>query len=223
MTDERDERNPWDPPAEGSQPPPGQPVEPGGWQSDQAGYGQQQPYTQPPQYGQQQPYGQQPQYPPPPPYGQQPPPYGQQPPPYGQQPPPYGQQLPAHGYPAPAGPYSQPYYGPSTSGKATTVLVLGIVSLVLSFGCIGFITAIVALVMAPGAVREIRGSAGQLTGEGQVKVGRILSWVALGITALWVVGVVVFLTLAASSGHTTVHSPASPVRTNATAPVHVAA
>ena len=129
MTDEPDQRDPWGPPAEGAPP-------------------QQRPEQQPP-------------YPPPPPYGQAPPApygysapagaYGQSPPQYPPPPPPYGQSPASYGYPAPTGAYGpQPYYGPTTSGKATTVLVLGIVSLVLMFSCIGFIPAIVALVLAPG-------------------------------------------------------------------------
>ena len=55
---------------------------------------------------------------------------------------------------------------PSTSGKATTVMVLGIVSLVLMVSCgLGFIPAVIALVMAPGAGREIEASGGGCRGE----------------------------------------------------------
>ena len=114
---------------------------------------------------------------PPPAYGQQP---GWGPPPaYGQQPA-YGQH-PAYG--------SAPGYGPPpggpTSSKATTVMVLGIVSLVLMVFCgLGFIPAIIALVMAGGAGREIAGSGGALGGAGQIKAGRIMAWVTLGISAL---------------------------------------
>jgi hypothetical protein len=187
-----DTGDPWGTPPEERPPseehagerPPAQPGEPG-WGQPAPEQPGQPPYGQQPA---QPPYGQQPAQPP---YGQQP--YGQQP--YGQQPgqPPYGQQPyappPGYGYgqqpPYPA----QPYYGPQTSGRATTVLVLGIVSLVLLFSCIGFIPAIIALVLARGAQQEIAGSGGRLTGEGQVKAGRIMSWITIGITAL---GLVVF-------------------------------
>ncbi len=133
-----------------------------------------QPYAQQP-YGQQ-PYGQQP-------YGQQQ--YGQ--PGYGQQP--SGQQ----GYPPQA--YSQQAYsqqgyaptGPATAGRATAVLITGIASLVLLFSCIGFIPAIVALVLAPGAEREIHASQGRLTGLGQVRAGKICSWITIGVTVLGLV------------------------------------
>jgi len=84
------------------------------------------------------------------------------------------------------------------------VLVLGIVSLVMMFTCgLGFVTAIVALVMAPGAKREIAESGGRLTGESQVRTGSILSWVTLGLTALAVIALVVVVVVAISVGDTT--------------------
>ncbi|KQX67034.1 DUF4190 domain-containing protein [Angustibacter sp. Root456] len=137
----------------------------------------QQPYGQPqqPQYGQPQ-FGQPQQ----PQYGQ--PQYGQ--PQYGQpqpQQPQYGQQQ-----------YGQPGYavgptGPATAGRATAVLITGIASLVLLFSCIGFIPAIVALVLAPGAEREINASQGRLTGLGQVRAGKICSWITIGVTVLFLI------------------------------------
>ena len=112
------------------------------------------------------------------------------------------------GQPAPPGPYGQPSYGPygpyggppvATSSKATTVMVLGIVSLVMLFTCgLGFVTAVIALVMAPGARREIAASGGRLTGESQVRTGTILSWVTLGLTALAVVALAVVIGVAIS-------------------------
>jgi hypothetical protein len=88
---------------------------------------------------------------------------------------------------------------PQTAGRATTVLVLGIVSLVMMFTCgLGFVTAIIALVMAPGAKREIAESGGRLTGESQVRTGSILSWVTLGLTALAVIVFAVVLGFAIS-------------------------
>ena len=214
MTDESDQRNPWDPPADESQPPVAPPAQPGTWQSDEHGYGQQQPA----QYGQ-------PPYPGQPPYAPQPPPYGQ--PAYGQQPPyappPYGQSPASYGYPAPTGASGpQPYSGPTTSGKATTVMVLGIVSLVLMVMCgLGFIMAIVALVMAPGAQREIAESGGRLTGEGQVKAGKIMSWITIGLSALGVVIFAIVIAVAVSSENSSTDPPATGVRTNATSPGHL--
>jgi hypothetical protein len=97
------------------------------------------------------------------------------------------------------------------------VLVLGILSLVLSFGCIGFALAIVALVMAPGAAREIRDSGGQLTGEGQLKAGKIMSWISLGLAAVGIVIFIVIVIATVASDTSSGDSPESPVRTNATA------
>lgn len=123
---------------------------------------------------------------------------GYPPPAYGQQgygyPPGYGQQ----GYGYPSG------YGPQTSSKATTVMVLGIVSLVTLFTClIGFIPAIIALAMAGGAEREIAESGGALQGEGQVRAGRIMSWITLGLTALGIVGLIALIAIGATTSDST--------------------
>ena len=182
----------------GQQPGYGSPYAPPqqGQQAHGQPYGQQQGYGQQP-YGQdQQAYGQ-------PPYGAagygaagaagasayaQQPAYGQQPSydqgAYGQQPA-YAQQgYPQQGYPQGYAPVAP------TSGRATTVLVLGIVSLVLLLSCIGFIPAIVALCLAPGARREILDSGGATGGLGQVRAGVICSWVTIGLTVLAVLGFV---------------------------------
>jgi hypothetical protein len=139
----------------------------------------------PPDFGKppapQQPY-------PPQPYPQQPYPYPQQP--YGH---PYG------GYPSPYG-LSVPPSAP-TSGKATTVLVLGVASLLLMFMCgIGLVTAIVALVLAPGAKREIRQSEGRLTGLGMVQGGVVCSWITIGLVVLIAAVIVLVLAIGASFG-----------------------
>jgi hypothetical protein len=141
--------------------------------------GQQPPHADPyappadPRPPHQQPYPQQP-------YGQQPP-HGQ---PYQQQP----------GYGAQAGGYAPA--GPTTSSKATAVLVLGISSLILLSACgIGLITGVIALAMAPGAKREIRDSQGRLTGLGLVQGGVITSWISVGLAALGL-GVLVIVLLA---------------------------
>jgi hypothetical protein len=139
----------------------------------------------PPDFGKppapQQPY-------PPQPYPQQPYPYPQQP--YGQ---PYG------GYPAA---YGLPVLRSApTSGKATTVLVLGVASLLLMFMCgIGLITAIVALVLAPGAKREIQQSEGRLTGLGMVSGGVVCSWITIGLIVLIAAVIVLVLAIGASFG-----------------------
>jgi hypothetical protein len=76
--------------------------------------------------------------------------------------------------------------------------VLGIVSLVLMFTCgLGFIPAIIALTMAGGAEREIAESGGALDGLSQVKAGRIMSWITIGLTALALVAIILFAVVVA--------------------------
>jgi len=135
---------------------------------------------------------------------------GQQGPPPGYGPPAYGP--PGYG-PAGYGPPVPGYRGaggwgavPATSGRATTVMVLGIASLVTFFLLcgVGIIPAIIALVLARGADREIAASAGALLGAGQVRAGRIMSWVTVGLTALAVliiVGVIIAIAAADSESY----------------------
>lgn len=132
-------------------------------------------------------------YPPPPPPGQgdpnQPPP---QQPPGGYTPPPtpppaqpaYGGQ-PAYGAPAPA--------GPQTAGKATTSLVLGIVSL---FLC-GLLSGIPAIFLGISARKDIRQSNGRLTGDGLAMGGVVTGIIG---TLLSIVGIVFFIIAIAAGG-----------------------
>jgi len=150
--------------------PPGQPAP---WEQQAWGAPQQQPQQPQPQ----QPYPQQ--------YGQ--PQYGQ---------PPYGQQQYPGGYPAYGG-----YPVQQTSSKAGTVQVLGIVSLVMFFVVcgLGFIPAVIALAMAPGAKREIEASGGALGGSGQLRAGTIMAWITLGLTALGLIILIAVIALAVSA------------------------
>ena len=156
--------------------PPGQPAS---WEQQAWGSPQQQP--QQPQ--QQQPYPQ--------PYPQQP--YPQQ---HGQQ---YGPQY-GGGYPAYGG-----YPAPQTSSKASTVQVLGIVSLVMFFVVcgLGFIPAVIALALAPGARREIEASGGALGGASQLRAGKIMAWITLGLTALGLIILIAVIALAVSASDST--------------------
>lgn len=97
--------------------------------------------------------------------------------------------------------------GPRTSGKATTVLVLGISSLVLlcavfAFLPVSVVPAIVALVLASGAKREINQSDGALTGLGAIKAGVICSWVAIGISFAWFALVIALIALGTATEST---------------------
>lgn len=106
--------------------------------------------------------------------------YGTPPPPEG----PYGQQPPYGGQPAP------------THGKATTALVLGILSLIV---CAPL--GIPAFIMGRGAEREIQASGGRLSGEGLAKAGWILGLIAMILMALGILLIIVLFAVgAASSG-----------------------
>jgi cytochrome c biogenesis protein CcdA len=89
-------------------------------------------------------------------------------------------------------------------------MVLGIVALVtfFSFCGLGVIPAIIALVKAPAARREIEASGGALEGAGQIRAGVIMSWITLGLTVLAIVVLViaVVVLVAVSDNSTTVHS-----------------
>jgi len=206
-----------DAPGPVAQPGPEAPQDPGAdspWTPSSPGAGQwgsregqppagQPSWAPPPGAGGWQPPPGQPATPPPPPPGQggwQAPP----PPPPGQggwqaspgQPPPY----PGYGYPQQYGGAPVPVARPN-AGSAIAVAVFGVGSIVVLFTClIGFIPAIIALVMAPGARREIEQSGGRLGGEGLIQAGKICSWITLGLTGLALVLAVVGLIVAVSVG-----------------------
>ncbi|HVQ87559.1 MAG TPA: DUF4190 domain-containing protein [Actinomycetes bacterium] len=113
-----------------------------------------------------------------------------------------GYSLPAPPTGPPGGSYSAPPPGyqtsAQTSGKAITVMILGIVSLVI--GCfIGLVPAIIALVMAGGARREIEASGGRLTGDGFIKAGVICSWISIGLSVAFVLFFIVLIAFGAMS------------------------
>jgi len=155
----------------------------GSGQDQQHGQQAPQQYGQP-QYGQQngqQGYGQ-------PQYGQQQ--YGQQG--YGQQG--YGQQ----GYGQQG--YGQQGYAPPVAGSAQAVLWTGVGSLVLLGTGLGWIAAIVALVLARGAKRSIQASEGRVRGLGFVTGGKVCAWVTIGLTVLGIIAIVVWVAVLGSSG-----------------------
>ena len=126
----------------------------------------------------------QPPYGPPPEYGQ--PGYGQ--PGYGQA---YGPQ-PGYGQPMPAG-YGYPGYAPpSTEGNAIAALILAIASFVIC----PVIPAIIALVLAGSAKRNILASGGAKQGLGMVTGARIVAWANIVlvtlVTIVVILGVVAF-------------------------------
>jgi hypothetical protein len=139
--------------------------------------------TQPP------PYGEQPAYGPPPGYG--PPGYGP-PPGYGQ--PGYG---PPPGYGQPPG---YPVYGPPPNeGNAIAALILSISSFVIC----PLLPAVIALILAGVAKRNIIASGGTKAGLGLVTAARVISWVNIGLVTAFLVIVAIGLVAASHSSVST--------------------
>jgi hypothetical protein len=81
-----------------------------------------------------------------------------------------------------------------TSTKATGVLALGITAVLLMFCVGGAVPAALALTLAKDARAEIEDAQGFLGGDGALRYGVLLSWIALGVSVLVaVVGVIVVL------------------------------
>lgn len=94
---------------------------------------------------------------------------------------------PLYGGAAPQYPFGGTTMGatPSRSGKAIAALVLGIVGVVL---CFGVIVSLLAVIFGLLAAKEIKQSAGSITGLGKARAGWILG--AIGLVAgsiFWVV------------------------------------
>ena len=106
----------------------------------------------------------------------------------------------AAGYPAayPPPAYPQPGYAaaPQTSSNAIVALVLAITSWVIC----PIVTAVVALVLASSAAKEIEASGGRVQGAGLVTAARIVSWVNIGLWAALLVVGAFFLVLAIVAG-----------------------
>ena len=124
------------------------------------------------------------------------PPVAPPPPPYGQ--PQYGQ--PQYGPPQ----YGQPQYGqPFTSyavpnhQKATTALVLGLVSLVGGFMCaVPLLVSPFAWVTGYKARKEIKAANGQLGGDGMATAGMVLGIIGCVLLALLLILVLILVVVA---------------------------
>jgi hypothetical protein len=110
------------------------------------------------------------------------PPPTQPAPPAGQPPGPYT----PYGYPAPA----------PTSSRATTALVLGLVSV---FMC-GFLTGIPAMVVGSRARKEITASQGRESGEGLATAGVVLGAIGTAISAIGTLAVAALIVAGALAG-----------------------
>jgi hypothetical protein len=138
---------------------------------------------------------------PPPEDGQ--PEYGQ--PGYGQgygPPPQYGQ--PGYGQPqyGPPPGYGYPGYAPpSTEGNAIAALILSIASFVIC----PVITAIIGLVLAGTAKRNILASGGAKEGLGMVTAARIIAWANIVLVTLFIIVAVLGLAAVRHGGGYTGH------------------
>jgi hypothetical protein len=77
--------------------------------------------------------------------------------------------------------------GPTSSGKATASLVLGILGLVFC----PLICSVLALVFGFQARNEIDGSGGRIGGRGNATAGIVLGWIGVVITALFLILIVI--------------------------------
>ncbi|MGQ0844345.1 MAG: DUF4190 domain-containing protein [Sporichthyaceae bacterium] len=102
------------------------------------------------------------------------------------------------GYPPPGWGPAYVQEPPKNTGKSVAILVLGISSLIT---CL-VVPGIVALVLAPGAKREIDASHGRRTGRDLIKAGVICSWISIGLAVLALVLFTVFLALIVNSDPT---------------------
>lgn len=101
---------------------------------------------------------------------------------------PYGQQMPYYGQQTPYG-----YGVPAQPKNAKAVLILGIVALVIcaSMGCLcgclgalpGIVCAIISIVLGSNAKKELAPG----VENKNVKTGMLLSYIALGVAALFII------------------------------------
>ncbi|MEZ0165700.1 hypothetical protein AB2L27_13145 [Kineococcus sp. LSe6-4] len=145
-----------------------------GGSSDQQPYGQQSPYGQP-QYSRPQSYAPQ--------QNEQYPAAGS----YGGYQPQYDQQYPGYG-------------GPRVTGMAHAVCWTAVGGLVLMGTGLGWVAAIVALALTPGARREIVESGGTKRGLGYLLAGKICAWVNIGLTVLVVLGLIAVFAIGIGGG-----------------------
>jgi hypothetical protein len=103
--------------------------------------------------------------------------------------------------PPPPPVYGSPYggYGGREHPQGTTILVIGILSLVLGVTCgIGVLLGPVAWVMGNNAIAEIDRNPAAYTNRGQVQAGRICGIVATAFLILTVVLIIVIAVAAAA-------------------------
>lgn len=83
---------------------------------------------------------------------------------------------------------------------AHAVLWTSVGGLVLMFTGLGWIAAIVALALTPGARREIMEANGAKRGLGFLFAGKICAWVNIGLTVLLIIGLIVLFGIIGANG-----------------------
>lgn len=94
-----------------------------------------------------------------------------------------------YGQPSQYGQYGAPTYGgapQANSGKATTSLVLGILSVL----CLGFFTGIPAIIIGRNATKEIDASNGTIGGRGMATAGFVTGIIGTLLSALMVIAMI---------------------------------
>ena len=96
--------------------------------------------------------------------------------------------------------------GPTSSGKSTAALVLGILGLLFC----PFICSVLALVFGYQSRREIDASGGRMSGRGNATAGIVLGWIGVALSAIFLILIVIGLAAGDSSsgGGTVTGSPA---------------
>lgn len=108
--------------------------------------------------------------------------------------PPAAPQQPAPGQPMP---YQTGSPVPQTSGNAIIALVLAIASWVVC----PIVLAIVALVFASKADREIAANPMLVTGSGVTTAAKVVAWINIGIAAAFlVIGIIVLIVIGVAGG-----------------------
>jgi len=97
--------------------------------------------------------------------------------------------------PAPAAPIfapALPSADDSARPQASTSAIIALVLSIVSWTFCPLVTAIVAIVLAYQADKEIRHSDGKVTGQGLSFAAKIIAWINIGVSVAFIVLAVVF-------------------------------
>jgi hypothetical protein len=70
------------------------------------------------------------------------------------------------------------------NGAATLSLILGVLAFLLQFVAVGFIPGIIAIIVGNSARKKIKASNGLQTGDQPAKIGVILGWISIVMSAV---------------------------------------